>query len=294
MTDAHVNLAAALLQCKLLREAIETLQRAIALSPRHVRAHRQLGRMHYLAGENEAAAAVFRAWAAIEPAHPIAEHMLAACCGEHVPARASDAFVRETFDAFASSFDEILLQRLDYHAADLLTASLAEVLGEARGSLAILDAGCGTGLCGPLLRSFASTLSGVDLSPGMLGKARLRGVYDELCQDEITHFLDDRNAAFDVIASADTLCYFGDLVPVTRAAYGALRSGGWLGYTVERAEEVDYRINPHGRYSHSQEYIAATLADAKFVDTSITGAILRRESGQPVHGWVVRSRKRAS
>jgi predicted TPR repeat methyltransferase len=293
MIDAYVNLAAALQQCGLVRDAIETLQRAIALSPRHVRAYRHLGRMHYLAGERDEAAGVFKAWAAIEPGHPIATHMLAACSGKDVPNRASDAFVRDTFDAFAGSFDEILLQRLDYHAPDLLFASLTAVCSEPRGGLAVLDAGCGTGLCGPLLRPIASTLTGVDLSPGMLGKARLRGVYDELCEDEITHFLDRRTAAFDVIASADTLCYFGDLAPVARAAYGALRAGGWLGYTVERADDVDYRINPHGRYSHSRDYVAATLAEAGFEDTSIEGAVLRRESGEPVDGWVVRSQKRA-
>jgi predicted TPR repeat methyltransferase len=293
MIDAYVNLAAALQQCGLVRDAIATLRRAIALSPRHVRAHRYLGRMQYLAGERDEAAAVFKAWLAIEPGHPIATHMLAACSGKDVPDRASDAFVRDTFDAFASSFDEILLQRLDYHAPDLLVASLAAVCSEPRGALAVLDAGCGTGLCGPLLRPFASTLIGVDLSPAMLGKARLRGVYDELCEHEITHFLDRRSAAFNVIASADTLCYFGDIAPVMGAAYGALRAGGWLVYTVERADDVDYRLNPHGRYSHSRDYVAATLAQAGFEDTSIEEAVLRRENGEPVHGWVVRSLKRA-
>ena len=35
----------------------------------------------------------------------------------------------------------------------------------------MLDAGCGTGLCGPLLKPFAGRLDGVDLSPRMLAKA---------------------------------------------------------------------------------------------------------------------------
>jgi predicted TPR repeat methyltransferase len=49
---------------------------------------------------------------------------IAACSGERVPARASDAYVRATFDAFADSFDEMLLSRLDYHAHELLVAAL--------------------------------------------------------------------------------------------------------------------------------------------------------------------------
>ena len=36
----------------------------------------------------------------------MARHHLAACSGEGVPARASDAYVTQTFDAFADSFDE--------------------------------------------------------------------------------------------------------------------------------------------------------------------------------------------
>ena len=40
--------------------------------------------------------------------------------------------------------------------------------------LDVLDLGCGTGLCGPLLRPYARALAGVDLSPQML--ERMRGV----------------------------------------------------------------------------------------------------------------------
>ena len=44
----------------------------------------------------------------------------------------------------------------------------------------ILDAGCGTGLCGPLVAPHAQRLTGVDLSAGMLAQASEKGVYDEL------------------------------------------------------------------------------------------------------------------
>ena len=42
-----------------------------------------------------------------------------------------------------------------------------------------VDLGCGTGLMGPLLRPHVSSyLEGVDLSVGMVDKARERGCYD--------------------------------------------------------------------------------------------------------------------
>lgn len=153
---------------------------------------------------------------------------MAALTGENVPERASDAYLSSTFDGFASSFDEVLLHRLDYRARSLIEASVAAVLGAREPTRDLLDAGCGTGLCGPLLAPYPRTLSGVDLSAGMLERARALAVYDRLVQDEITRFLLNEREAFDVIASADTLCYFGSLDAVARAARSALRPGGWL------------------------------------------------------------------
>jgi predicted TPR repeat methyltransferase len=294
MVDAYVNLGSALHQCRLLREAIAALKHAVSLAPGHVRAHRQLGRMLYLAGERDEAAAVFRHWLEADPGHPVASHMLAACTGANVPSRASDAFVRETFDVFADSFDETLLNRLDYHAPALLAASLRQALGPPEPVRAVLDAGCGTGLCAPLLRPYARTLTGVDLSSGMLRRARQRQLYDALVEDELTHCLETSPGAFDVVASADTLCYFGELATVVSAAHRSLRPAGWLAFTVERADDGDYRIQPHGRYAHSRAYLDAVLARCGFACVAIDEAVLRKENGQPVHGYVVRARAGAS
>ena len=100
-------------------------------------------------------------------------------------------------------------------------------------SLDVLDAGCGTGLCGPLVAPYARRLVGVDLSEGMLARARARNVYDELVRRELTAYLHDCTGAFDVIVSADTLVYFGPLEEVLAAAGNALRAGGVLIFTVE-------------------------------------------------------------
>ena len=66
----------------------------------------------------------------------------------------------------------------------MLCASLAEALGAPESALDILDAGCGTGLCAPLLKPYARVLAGIDLSGGMLVRARARGIYDELIEGE--------------------------------------------------------------------------------------------------------------
>lgn len=92
-----------------------------------------------------------------------------------VPARASDAYVQSVFDRFSNSFDS-RLAALDYRAPALVAEAVSECLGPLAAGLEVLDAGCGTGLCAALLRPFANRLTGIDLSEGMLSKARARRV----------------------------------------------------------------------------------------------------------------------
>jgi predicted TPR repeat methyltransferase len=63
---------------------------------------------------------------------------------------------------------------------------------------------------------------------------------------------------FDLIVSADTLVYFGDLKAIVAAFAGALRPNGLLVFTLERAAadtaDAGFRLELHGRYSHAQAY----------------------------------------
>ena len=146
-------------------------------------------------------------------------------------------------------------------------------------------------MCAPLLRPYARHLTGVDLSPKMADKARERGGYDELVVAELTAFLRERSRAYDLIVSADTLVYFGDLTALCAGAAGAVRPGGWLAFTVERAERETapegYRLNKSGRYSHTAEHLARALVAAGFDEPSLAEVTLRQEGDQPVLGYAV-------
>jgi predicted TPR repeat methyltransferase len=232
---------------------------------------------------------IFEEWLKDEPGHPIARHMLAACSGRDVPSRASDAFIERTFDSFAASFDS-KLAKLAYRAPALVAELLADSNVEASKSLDVLDAGCGTGLCGPLVAPYARRLVGVDLSDKMIAQARARNVYDELVKHELTAYLRDSTQMFDVIVSADTLVYFGPLEEVVAASANALRPGGRLIFTVEEFDGTGYAISPHGRYSHGREYVERVLANSS-LQSHIIPAELRLEAGDPVAGLVVRGTK---
>jgi predicted TPR repeat methyltransferase len=263
----------------------------ITLRPKHPEARRLLAIAHHTLGEIDTAIEVFDEWLREEPDDPIALHMLAACSGRDVPARASDAFIETTFDSFAASFDSKLAS-LAYRAPALVAEMLAHAGVEASRSLDVLDAGCGTGLCGPLVAPYARRLVGVDLSEAMLARARARIVYDELAKGELTGYLQESRRSFDVIVSADTLVYFGSLEAVAVAAANALRPGGVLVFTVEELSEAEddegYVLSPNGRYRHSSRYLERVLAGAG-LQTEIAPAELRLEAGEPVAGLVVRA-----
>jgi predicted TPR repeat methyltransferase len=290
--DAHNNMGNLLSNQGRTREALAYFCKAVTLSPRHPESNKMLGIAYYTLGQIDKAAEVFRLWLDKEPGNAVAQHMYAACSGKDVPARASDAFVESTFDTFASSFDA-KLGRLAYQAPQRVADAVARALGTPTGTGVGLDAGCGTGLCGPLIAPYVERLVGVDLSAGMLAKAHGRGVYHALEKAELTTYLDTHPAEFDLIVCADTLCYFGALEPVLRAAQRALRPGGLLVFTVEAAadEREGFRLNPHGRYSHGSGYVAAALAATGFEGIESEPAVLRNEGGSPVTGLVLCARK---
>ena len=294
-SDAYNNLGVLLNGEKRQREAALCFSRVITLRPRHPEARRLLALAHHTLGEVDKAVEVCEAWLEEEPDDPIARHMLAACSGRDVPPRASDAFVEKTFDSFAASFD-VKLAALLYRAPVLVAAMLADANVGASRSLDVLDAGCGTGLCGPLIAPYARRLVGVDLSERMLDQARARNVYDELVRRELTAYLRGCTGAFDLIVSADTLVYFGPLEEVVAAAKNALRGRGRLIFTVEElrgaGHETGYAISPNGRYRHARAYVERVLTDAS-LRSEIVPAELRLEAGEPVPGLVVRGAKGA-
>ena len=287
---AHSNYATLLATSGRLPEALKHYARALELQPLNPTARKLLGVVYAQSGRLDEAAQVFREWVDNEPDNVQAHHHLAAVTGQGVPPRASDAYVVDVFDRFASSFDERLAM-LDYQAPRLVGEALSELLGPPNARLDVLDAGAGTGLCAPWLAPYARRLVGVDLSPGMLDKAKRRGQYHQLVTAELVAYLDQHPSAYHLVVSADTLCYFGELDAALKSARRALRPGGHLVFTVESlapsAESPEgHRLQPHGRYSHARDYVVRAMTAAGLVDTSIQPVVLRKEAGNEVHGWL--------
>jgi len=290
--EAWHYLSLALLGLQRPGEAFEAAVQAELLLPAHANRREAYGRALSAAGQHERAVAFYRDWLEKEPGNPYAQHHLAAALGES-PERASDAYVEKVFDQFAASF-ETQLATLKYRAPELVAQAMAAALPAPAAQFDVADLGCGTGLCGPLLRPWARSLVGCDLSAGMLERAAPRQVYDELHKAELVRFLAERAAAFDVLVSADTLIYIGELAPMFAAAHAALRPGGTLVFTLEAlddADGADFRLTESGRYAHALPGLRARLAAAGFAEPAIASITPRMESARAVAGWLATVRR---
>ncbi len=311
--NAWANLGLALRARNASEEALVAWGRALDLQPGMRNIAISYGHLLYRLNRLPEALEFYGRWQATDPNDPIPQHMLAAMGGAERPRRASDGYVRATFDDFAESFDRNL-EDLGYRAPQVLWEAVRGACGLQSQSrdlhsrsrdlqnpphglqnpptLAVLDLGCGTGLCGPLLRPVARRLVGVDLSPNMLSKAAARAVYDQLNCAELTQWLAECGQRFDLAVAADVLCYFGDLSAAFANVHNVLLPGGHFACSLESlpadASVADgYVLRPHGRYQHERSYVEQVLANAHLEIVSIATDTLRYERQDPVTGLLV-------
>lgn len=286
--EAHLNLGRALARNLRIEDAIEPLRRALELRPTDLSIYKQLALALRRLRRNDEATAVYQAWHQQDPADPIAAHMANVRGQEAPPERATDDYVQREFDDFAEQFDDVLVNKLGYQGPKLVQGALERAGLLSRRELDVLDAGCGTGLCAPLLRPLARTLVGVDLSAKMLEQARRRGGYDELIEAELTEMVESRPGAFDLIVAADVLTYFGQLERLVGAFRRALRPSGALAFTAEAGadEALGWQLNDGGRYAHHDSYLRRVLEQAGFEVRELSSDRIRYELGTEVRGWI--------
>jgi predicted TPR repeat methyltransferase len=299
----HFNLANVLQSDGESEEAICIYRQIVQRDPEFSEAWNNLGRLLLKLGRQDEAVQIWRQWLDQQPDCAVAQHMIASVTGEGVPECCSEDFIRSTFDHhFAQSYDR-QLKSIGYRVPELIERAI-ESLDLPRASLQILDAGCGTGLCAPILKPYAKRLTGVDLSVEMLEEARHGRSYDRLVESELSEFLCNDSDHYDLIVLADTLCYFGDLRHVFDGAARCLSAHGSLVFSVEQLKTVaaeagpgseSYELQSHGRYRHAETYIRQCLRDSGFRQIDAEEGTLRLENGQPVAGMIfVASRSRQS
>ncbi|MEL6342394.1 MAG: tetratricopeptide repeat protein [Myxococcota bacterium] len=195
----------------------------------------------------------------LNPSDDAARHLLNALTGA-TPDTAPGQYISELFDDYAHRYDAHLEGELAYRLPVALR-QLVDAHAPAQTFDRVLDLGCGTGLMAVAFQDRVTSFIGVDLSEKMLTQARARGLYDEVVQDDVVRFLQQRKEDFDLILAADVLVYLGDLAPLMSAAAARLRPGGRLVISTEQTDDDRFLLRESGRFAHSRAYVKR-LAEA--------------------------------
>jgi predicted TPR repeat methyltransferase len=262
--------------------------KASELTPKDPEVWKSLGELAHIRGQREDARQAYENCLALCPDDAEIEHILLALRDGSQPCRASDECIRQLYSRFAEFYEENMYDDLDYRAPSLLAAAIHNTICE-KDSLDVLDMGCGTGLIAKYLRPISRHLTGIDLSPEMIDRARETKLYDSLENSEITNWLaQNSHLIFDLIVACDTLIYFGSLEQVIAPVTQHLSASGILAFTLENGRgNKPFFLTDSGRYTHTSDHVFSVARKAQLVVHQISTEVLRWEYGEPVEGLVV-------
>ena len=232
----------------------------------------------------EAEAAARRALAADTNDSSGARMFLAALGAVPMPDKIPDALLHKLYDAKASVWDTDA--NAHYQGAELVGRAL---LAQQRArAMDVLDAGCGTGLVGVLVRSLAARLDGVDMSQPMLDRAREKAVYDTLACGDMVALMRQHPQQYDAVVSAATLVHFASLQGIFEAAATTLRPGGLFIFTVFPNDKnpagfaVDHLdgMAQGGIYVHGRDYLHTLARQTGFAVQGMELAIHEYEANE--------------
>ena len=285
-TDALLHRGNALAQLGRPVDALDTFVRLLVIDPAHAAAWSLRGSLLREMHRLDDAAAAYREALRLGAEPALNTYYLASVTSESTPPTAPAAYVAALFDSYADDFDSHLVEHLHYEAHRRLVETLADAAG--RTFRSALDLGCGTGLCGPLVRPMTSRLVGVDLSTRMLEKAHALGVYDHLECADLNAFLDRTDERPDLVLAADVFIYVGDLDRVFAGVRRVIESGVFC-FSIEAAadDSVDFRLLPSLRYAHSPAYVLRLAAAHGFTPICAVPGPVRRDQQDAIAGLYV-------
>lgn len=285
-TDALLHRGSALAELGRAADALATFEHLTTLAPDHALAWSHRGSLLRESNRHHDAAAAFREALRLGADPELHRYYLAALGAEGAPPAPPRDYVERLFDGYAGDFDTHLLGTLGYRA-HLELVDRVRRCAEGAGFEAALDLGCGTGLCGPLLRPLARHLTGLDLSAVMLERSRAGGAYDRLEQADATQFLASTDQRFDLVVAADVLIYIGDPGPLFAAVARAMPRG-LFAFTVEAADDGDagpgWHLLPSLRYAHTRTHLLRLARANGFEPVLVEHGPVRRDQGQAVDG----------
>ncbi len=275
--------------------AADLFEQAIERAPDFTSAWFTLAEIREQLGETEAAIMAFRRARESDPADRHGAALRLMRLGAEPLTGMPKAYVQSLFDQYAPRFDESLLQHLHYRGPALLfRAVLAVRASQHKPALfrRAIDLGCGTGLAAAAFAKQVDQIVGVDLSPGMLERARATGLYAGLEVADMVDFLRRQaDASADLAIAGDAMVYLPDLAPAVNELCRVLMPGGLIAFTVETHAGEGVILGQGLRYAHAAEYVRDAIESAGLALRQLEPASSRTEDHVPVRGLVVVAEK---
>jgi predicted TPR repeat methyltransferase len=275
--------------------AADLLTQAIELAPGFASAWFTLGQIREQLGERDEAIAAFRRAREADPDDRHGARLRLMLLGAEKLSAMPQAYVRALFDQYAPKFETALVGDLGYRGPALLFKAVLAACAAARKPAFFkraIDLGCGTGLAATAFAKEVDEFFGVDLSPRMIERARLTGLYAQLdVADMVQGLKSQPDASADLVLAADAMVYLSDLASVLREAKRVLVAGGLFAFTVETHDGDGVIIGEGLRYAHGAPYVRAAIGDAGLTLLRLEDSSARNEDNVPVPGLVAVAEK---
>ena len=263
-----------------LDEAVDLTKRQLHYSPYYYEFHYEIAGLYLIQNKFKDATYHLERCIAIDRFKPTTAILLNQLKNKD-KYEVSNKSIAVLFDYYAETFDDELINTLEYKTPKLIAESIREHFPN-RKFKTMYDAGCGTGLCAQACHDFTENIFGVDLSMNMLKQAKHKSIYKKLSVGDITHELGKLDCKLDLITAADVFVYIQDLQYFCQAAYETLAENGLLSFsTIQEGQEQNT-----GRYSHSVGYIQALAAKFGFEIISDKEDDLRKNLNNWIRGRI--------
>ena len=259
-TEAHINLGNTLKEQGKLKEAEASFRQAIKLKPDLAVAHYNLGKIYKKIGKNSKAVECFEKTLELSSEDLLGATLQLATLGKRkIPDKTPENFMQGFYKKKSKHWSN-LEKKTHKYRGHLLIENAFKTTHNNSEKIDILDMGCGTGSLAKILRPYARTLVGVDLSPDMLLKAEEICLYDSLYKKDLTQYLREVSNHYDTIIAAAVLIHFYDLDNIFFLIKDSLKINGKFVFSIFEETQKSKNLNSFLMYAHSDDYIT-TLAD---------------------------------
>jgi tetratricopeptide (TPR) repeat protein len=259
-TEIRFNLASCLQKQGIYDEAILHYKIILQQYQKHYDSMYNLGCIYYILKDFKASKFYWSSCLSMNPNHHALLFMYQQIQNQPISNTHHQAYIKDLFDHYAEFYEPHMQKTLQYQLPMFLKNYFKETFSEHRLRCA-LDIGCGTGLCGTAISSVTQHLIGIDVSPNMLEKAKLKNVYHELNVIDCLSFLNETNQMFDLIIAMDVTPYLQNFETILKNTALHLHQKGHLIFSIECTHEENVKLEANGRISYSSNYIESICKD---------------------------------